>query len=150
MQETKVPSQGWADPLEKEMANHSSILAWKISWTEELGKLQSMESPRVGHDWAHTAQHQWTLQSPDTFTCYAVSSIYPVNVYLQPLNWATTINSSAPQGIQEMPKGKAILLNWFPGSVWLEWDYYERKKQMWKREAVLPLTFSSLGNPKRN
>ena len=50
MQETKVPSQGWADPLEKEMANHSSILAWKISWTEELGKLQSMESPRVGHD----------------------------------------------------------------------------------------------------
>ena len=50
MQEMQVPSLGWADPLEKEMANHSSVLAWKISWTEELGKLQSMESQRVGHD----------------------------------------------------------------------------------------------------
>ena len=36
MQEMQVPSLGWADPLEKEMANHSSVLAWKISWTEEL------------------------------------------------------------------------------------------------------------------
>ena len=50
MQEMQVPSLGWADPLEKEMANHSSVLAWKISWTEELGKLQSRESQRVGHD----------------------------------------------------------------------------------------------------
>ena len=50
MQEMQVPSLGWADPLEKEMANHSSVLAWKISWTEELGKLQSMELQRVGHD----------------------------------------------------------------------------------------------------
>ena len=50
MQEMQVPSLGWADPLEKEMANHSSVLAWKISWTEEIGNLQSMESQRVGHD----------------------------------------------------------------------------------------------------
>jgi len=41
---------GWEDPLEKEMATHSSILAWKISWTEEPGGLQSMGSQRVGHD----------------------------------------------------------------------------------------------------
>ena len=40
------------DPLEKEMATHSSVLAWKIPWTEEPGGLQSMESQRVGHDWA--------------------------------------------------------------------------------------------------
>ena len=44
MQETQVPSLGWEDPLEKEMATHPSILAWKISWTEELGRLQSMGS----------------------------------------------------------------------------------------------------------
>jgi len=43
VQETWVPSLGWEDPLEKEMAMHSRILAWKISWMEEPGGLQSME-----------------------------------------------------------------------------------------------------------
>ena len=47
MQETQVQSVGWEDPLEKEMATHSSILAWKIPWTEERGRLQSMGSQRV-------------------------------------------------------------------------------------------------------
>ena len=47
MQEMRVPSLGWEDPLEKEMVTHSSILTWKILWTEELGKLQSMGSQRV-------------------------------------------------------------------------------------------------------
>ena len=47
MQETQVPSLGWEDHLEKEMAIHSSTIAWKISWTEEPGRLQSMESLRV-------------------------------------------------------------------------------------------------------
>ena len=50
MQETQVQSLGQEDPLEKEMANHSSILAWKIPWMEEPGRLQSMGSQRVGHD----------------------------------------------------------------------------------------------------
>ena len=48
--ETLVRSLGREDPLEKEMATHSSILAWKIPWTEEPGRLQSMGSQRVGHD----------------------------------------------------------------------------------------------------
>ena len=50
MQETQVQSLGWEDPLEKEMGTHSSILAWKIPWTEEPGRLQSMGLQRVGHD----------------------------------------------------------------------------------------------------
>ena len=50
MQETQVLSLSQEDPLEKEMATHSSILAWKIPRTEEPGRLQSMESQRVGHD----------------------------------------------------------------------------------------------------
>ena len=50
MWKTQVQSLGREDPLEKEMATHSSILAWKIPWTEEPGRLQSMESKRVGHD----------------------------------------------------------------------------------------------------
>ena len=50
MQETWVRSLGQEDPLEKKMATHSSTLAWRIPWTEELGGLQSMGSQRVGHD----------------------------------------------------------------------------------------------------
>ena len=49
-QEMQVQSLSWEDPLDKGMATHSSILAWKILWTEEPGKLQSMGSQRVGHD----------------------------------------------------------------------------------------------------
>ena len=50
MRETWVRFLGWKDPLEKEMAIHSSTLAWKIPWTEEPDRLQSMGSQRVGHD----------------------------------------------------------------------------------------------------
>ena len=50
IQETRVQSLGWDDPLEKEMAVHSSTIAWKIPWTEEPGRIQSMGSQRVGHD----------------------------------------------------------------------------------------------------
>ena len=57
MQETQVRSLGWEAPLEKEMATQSSILAWKIPWTEEHGGLQSMGSKIVGHNLA-TKQQQ--------------------------------------------------------------------------------------------
>ena len=50
MRDTQVPSLGWEDPLKKEMATHSSTLAWKIPRMEEPGRLQSMGSQRVGHD----------------------------------------------------------------------------------------------------
>ena len=50
IQETWVQSLGWEDLLEKAMTTHSSTLAWKIPWTEEPGRLQSMGSLRVGHD----------------------------------------------------------------------------------------------------
>ena len=47
---TQVQSLRWEDPPEKGMATHSSVLAWRIPWTEEFGRLQSMESQRVGHE----------------------------------------------------------------------------------------------------
>ena len=50
MWETQVRSLGWEDTLEKEMAIHFSTIAWKIPWTEEPGRLQSMGSQRVGHN----------------------------------------------------------------------------------------------------
>ena len=49
-QETQVQFLDWEDPLEEGMATHSSILAWRIPWTEEPSELQSMGSQRVGHD----------------------------------------------------------------------------------------------------
>ena len=52
VQENQVWSLGWEDPLEKGMATHSSILSWRIPWTEEPGGLRSMQSQRVRHDWA--------------------------------------------------------------------------------------------------
>ena len=54
MQKTRVQSLGQEDPLEKEMATHCSILAWKIPWTEEPGRLQSMGLQRVGHYFTFT------------------------------------------------------------------------------------------------
>ena len=48
--ETRVRSLGWDEPLEKEMATHSSTVAWKVPWTEEPGMLQSMRLQRVGHN----------------------------------------------------------------------------------------------------
>ena len=69
MWETWVGSLGWEDPLEEGMATHSSILAWKISWTEEPGGLQSTGSQKVRHDWMtkhSTAQADfWTFGRSD-------------------------------------------------------------------------------------
>ena len=56
LQETRVRSQGQEDPLEKESAPYSSILAWRIPWVEEPGGLQSMGSQRVGHNFAPKQQ----------------------------------------------------------------------------------------------
>ena len=60
--ETRVWSLGREDSLEKEIAIHSSTIAWKIPWTEEPGRLQSMGSLRVGHDWATSWLHYLCLQ----------------------------------------------------------------------------------------
>ena len=70
MQETQVQSLGWEDLLEKEMAASFSILAWRIPWTQKLGRLQSMGLERVGHDCVTDQQqqhHHQQQQLCDTF-----------------------------------------------------------------------------------
>ena len=57
MQEMRIWSLGWEDPLEKEMAAHSSFLAWEIPWTEEPSGLQPTGSQSVGHDWTTKRTH---------------------------------------------------------------------------------------------
>ena len=58
MQERWVQSLGWEDPLEKEMATHSSFLAWEIPWTEDPGELQSMRSQRVRYGWLNSKSYE--------------------------------------------------------------------------------------------
>ena len=95
MQVTRVWSLGWKDPLEKGMAAHSSILAWRIPWTEEPGGLQSRGSQRVGHDWvtAHTCvrkERALTKVSPSSSMpaldpAWAISITHPmVGTLLKP------------------------------------------------------------------
>ena len=62
MQETQVQSLHREDPLEKEMATHTIILAWRIPWTVQFGGLQSMRSQRLGHDWSNLAQNNCAKQ----------------------------------------------------------------------------------------
>ena len=113
MRETRLRSLGWEDLLEKEMATHSSILAWRIPQMEEPGRLQSMGSQRVRHDWATslTQQHikvdyrlqtapsfalkgqRWKPREPLRFTLvmdWASWVLYGANVKLSgraPLEW---------------------------------------------------------------
>ena len=79
VQKTRVWSLGWEDPLEKGMATHSSILAWRISQTEEPGGLQSMGSQRVGQDWK-TNRDKYPL--PEILTSWSLSRykiLVPIN-----------------------------------------------------------------------
>ena len=86
---TQVQSLDWEDPLEKEMATHSSILAWEIPWTEEPGRLQSMGSRRVGHDWVTSlfqddkfvqyilCVNPWNLHQKDKSPKYVTIGLFP-------------------------------------------------------------------------
>ena len=75
---------GWKDPLEEEMATHSSILAWKILWTEEPGGLRFIELQRVGHHWVteHARTHVHSFQHDDWDRNWIVSEIWIPKVSL--------------------------------------------------------------------
>ena len=91
VQETRVWSLGWEDPLEKAMATHSSTPAWTIPWTEEPGRLQSMASQRVGHDWATSVFSLSCWQLFAVIECQDKYSFIYTFVHL--LNYLLSINS---------------------------------------------------------
>ena len=64
LEEMRIQSLGLEDPLEKEMATYSIILAWKIPWAEEPGRLQSVGPQRIGHNWVHT--YSYNCSQPST------------------------------------------------------------------------------------
>ena len=78
MQEMWVQSLGQEGPLEEKMATHSSILAWRVPWTEEPGRLQSIGSQRVGHGWSYWPQvHAHTHTHTHTYNIY-ISDYFPL------------------------------------------------------------------------
>ena len=85
MRETWVQSLGQEDPLEKEMAIHSSTIAWKVPWTEEPGRVKSMGSQRVRHDWATS------LSFPLAYAAESLLKMLPKvpnSLLIQTLLWA--------------------------------------------------------------
>ena len=101
-QETWVQSLGWEDPLEKEMGAHSSILAWKIPWTEEPCRLQSLGSQRVRHDWATNSilyihKHIYMLIFSYIYTHTYIYHIYILKIYLSHfMGSSLTFQTKAP------------------------------------------------------
>ena len=77
MRETRVRSLGWEDPLEKEMAIHSSTIAWKIPWTGDPGRLQSMGSQRVGHD--RTTELNYFIPLEGNFKMFCRSALLSIS-----------------------------------------------------------------------
>ena len=111
MWETWVRSLGWEDPLEKEMATHSSILAWRIPWTEELGGLQSMGSRRVGHN---RVTSQAYISGPRVSLCVCVY------IYIYIFKGINYIAYNHPSGVDECFCGflysKEVTANMSPSS----------------------------------
>ena len=77
MQETQVQTLGKKDPLEEGMATHSSTTAWRIPWTEEPGRLQSIGSHRAGHDWNDKAATAAILK-PDIYLASSSFIFFPL------------------------------------------------------------------------
>ena len=90
MQETWVQSLGQEDPLERGMVTHSSILAWRIPWTEEPGGLQSMGLQRVGHDW-ETNTHTQKYTGIQDFFSYISNLDYYFMGYVNP--WSRILDT---------------------------------------------------------
>ena len=80
MRETRARSLSLEDPLEKEMATHSSTLAWKIPWTEEPGRLQSVGSQRVGHDWG-TSLTYWHTKGGKVHSNHSLQVSQPMKSF---------------------------------------------------------------------
>ena len=90
MQETGVWSWGQEDPLEKGMAIHSSILAWRIPWTEEPGGLQSMWLQRVKHDWATNTEWVVALQNYSLIEAAVIVGYYIGYYIARCVSWVPT------------------------------------------------------------
>ena len=153
-QEMWVQSLVWKDPLEEEMATHSSIHAWKIPWTEEPGGLQSMESQRVWHDCSHTQRWVVVLDvvSWIAFTehvMYVRNSIHLISMGTHnilrertraqsSMCWRGSLRGPNPWLTQELDPGNQRFLTPSPvvGILFPQWELFSRK-QPWESKVLL-------------
>ena len=122
MQETRemcVWSLGREDPLKEEMATHSSILAWKIPWTEEPDRLQSMESQRVGHNW---------VTNTFTFKYFKYSEIWALMNKEESILASKIPRTEEPGGLQSMGLQR-VGHDWATSTLWLRASKKGRKKK---------------------
>ena len=110
MWETQVWSLDWEDPLEKEMAAHSGVLAWKIPWTEEPGRLQSMGWQRVGHNWATSfslieKKKNKKQHSPGVFT-------HDKTIFYLGVKYLCTVEGVQDRHLKVCCFGVLIILSW--------------------------------------
>ena len=138
VQETQVRSLDGEDPLEKERATHSSILAWKTPWTEEPGGLQSVGSQRVRHDWATNPYLPLTLQCPAVwYKCWPWAKLeFPRPnfgnncCFLVPPN-STYLKNALFLGISHAFKGNFTITQMrvkFLVTAWMSFCYSSRNK----------------------
>ena len=147
MQETQVQSLGWDNPLKKGLATHSSILAWKVLWTEKPGRLQSLGSQRVGHSWATNTftellvqrctvipsvcvHVQFHLTLCDPVDCCSPGASVPGVLQARALEWVAVSFSRGFSRIRDGThiscSGRHILYHWELGSPCSQyWDQIE-------------------------
>ena len=124
--ETWVQYLGREDPLEKGMATHSSILAWRIPWTEKPGLLQPMGSQRVGHDWmtnTYLLTYDYTVQVRNRFKGLDLIDRVPEEVWTEVCNIVQEVVIKTIPPKKEMQKGKMVV--W--GSLTNSWERREAK-----------------------
>ena len=128
MQETWVQSLGLEDPLEKELATHSSIPAWKIPWMEEPGRLQSMGLQRVGHDWVTNTliscktwlYLRWAWEAIICHSIYVVAPQVAQTVKNPPVMRETWVRSLSQE--DPLEKGKVTHSSFLVWRIpWTEW-----------------------------
>ena len=120
--ETWVQSLGWKDPLEKEIATHSNTLAWKIPWTEEPGRLQSMGLQRVRHNWA-TSLHFLVKMLESPLDCKETKPVSPKGN--QPWIFMGRTDVEAETPILWPPDAKRMLI-WKDPDAGKEWRQEEK------------------------
>ena len=124
MRETRVWSLGWEDPLEKEMAIHSSTIAWKIPWTEEPGRLQSMGSQRVGQDWATSRSHSVpSLLSLKPMQPHSKMSSYMLLIVFLLMNVLENIKNVCFQMCFKIVSASFKIRNSIGVFIWIAWNY---------------------------
>ena len=140
----RVQFLGQEDPLEEEMATHSSILAWRIPWTEEHGGLQSIGSQRIGHDWSNLAQDDVSI------------SIYLLSIYIYLSEKAMATHSSTlawkipwtekPGTLQSMGSQR-VGHDWVTSLSLFTFHFHALGKEMATDSSVLAWRIPGTGKP---